>query len=282
MNLHTAAVGAKQERARAFGWGAGIATLGGLIGLGGAEFRLPVLIGVFGLAIRAAVVVNLSISLVTVLASLGGRLVVQGPAPLVEHVVPLLTVLAGALVGAHWGAGMASRASDRSLRVAIAVILLAIGILMMAHASVLALPQPSLGVLSQLVLGIAAGVGIGIVSSLLGVAGGELIIPTLVLLYGIDIKAAGTVSLCISLMTLSTGLLRMQRLGTLTQARVYQPLLVAMALGSIVGAALGSVGLAYIEGQWLHGLLGTILVASAIKMGLSSRASHTSSKEEIK
>jgi len=30
-----------------FGWGTVIFTLGGLVGLGGAEFRLPVLIGVF-------------------------------------------------------------------------------------------------------------------------------------------------------------------------------------------------------------------------------------------
>lgn len=30
-------------------WGAAIGTLGGLIGLGGAEFRLPVLLGLFAL-----------------------------------------------------------------------------------------------------------------------------------------------------------------------------------------------------------------------------------------
>ena len=36
--------------------------------------------------------------------------------------------------------------------------------------------------------------GIGIVAALLGVAGGELLIPTLVLLFGADIKLAGSLT----------------------------------------------------------------------------------------
>jgi uncharacterized protein len=43
-------------------WGAPIGLRGGLIGLGGAEFRLPVLAGVFGYAARRAVALNLAIS----------------------------------------------------------------------------------------------------------------------------------------------------------------------------------------------------------------------------
>src|SRR5829696_9675548 len=58
-------------------YGAPIGFLGGLIGLGGAEFRLPVLAGVFGYAARRAVALNLAISLVTVVSALlirGGTL----------------------------------------------------------------------------------------------------------------------------------------------------------------------------------------------------------------
>jgi uncharacterized membrane protein YfcA len=36
----------------------------------------------------------------------------------------------------------------------------------------------------------------------MGVAGGELLIPTIVLLYGIDIKLAGSLSLAVSLPTM--------------------------------------------------------------------------------
>jgi hypothetical protein len=42
-----------------------------------------------------------------------------------------------------------------------------------------------------------------VVAAIMGVAGGELLIPTIVLLYGIDIKRAGSLSLAISLPTCS-------------------------------------------------------------------------------
>jgi uncharacterized membrane protein YfcA len=49
--------------------------------------------------------------------------------------------------------------------------------------------------------GIAAGFVVRVVASLLGVAGGEFLIPTLVLLFGADIKLPGSLSLAVSLPT---------------------------------------------------------------------------------
>ena len=43
---------------------------------------------------------------------------------------------------------------------------------------------------AQMATGVVAGFVIGVVAALLGVAGGELLIPTLVLLFGADIKLA--------------------------------------------------------------------------------------------
>ncbi|MFI1679105.1 hypothetical protein [Streptomyces sp. NPDC020607] len=57
-----------------FSAGAAIGVLGGMIGLGGAEFRLPVLIGLFGFAALSAVIVNKAMSLVVVLVALPARL----------------------------------------------------------------------------------------------------------------------------------------------------------------------------------------------------------------
>ena len=59
-----------------------------------------------------------------------------------------------------------------------------------------------------ILLGIICGFIIGLFAAILGVAGGELIIPVLILLFGIDIKLAGSLSLAISLPTMVTGLIR--------------------------------------------------------------------------
>ncbi len=58
----------------AFVAGAVVGVLGGLIGLGGAEFRLPLLIGVFGFAALSAVILNKAMSLIVVAVALPARL----------------------------------------------------------------------------------------------------------------------------------------------------------------------------------------------------------------
>ena len=52
--------------AAVFGSGFGVGVLGGLIGLGGAEFRLPLLIDLFGFGALRAVILNKAMSLVVV------------------------------------------------------------------------------------------------------------------------------------------------------------------------------------------------------------------------
>ena len=58
----------------AFTAGALVGVLGGMIGLGGAEFRLPLLIGLFGFVALQAVVLNKAMSLLVVLTALPARL----------------------------------------------------------------------------------------------------------------------------------------------------------------------------------------------------------------
>src|SRR6516225_3299664 len=57
----------------AFGSGAMIGALGGLIGLGGAEFRLPLLIGAFRFGAPQAVILNKAMRLVVVASALPFR-----------------------------------------------------------------------------------------------------------------------------------------------------------------------------------------------------------------
>ena len=77
-----------------------IAILGGLIGLGGAEFRLPVLAGMLGYSARKAVPLNLAVSLTTIIASLLIRGRTLSLSPLVPFVPSMLALIGGAVVAA--------------------------------------------------------------------------------------------------------------------------------------------------------------------------------------
>lgn len=76
------------------------------------------------------------------------------------------------------------------------------------------------------------GLAVGIVSSMLGVAGGELLIPTIIFVFGADIRIAGTASLLISIAIVGTGLYRNYKIGALNlSVRLHNR--ATSALGSI-------------------------------------------------
>lgn len=79
--------------------GAIIGVLGGMIGLGGAEFRLPLLIGVFGFAALQAIIMNKAMSLIVVMTALPARLFAIPFGDLSPYWFIVLNLLAGSLVG---------------------------------------------------------------------------------------------------------------------------------------------------------------------------------------
>jgi uncharacterized membrane protein YfcA len=81
----------------AFGGGAVIGALGGLIGLGGAEFRLPLLIGAFRFAALQAVILNKAMSLVVVASALPFRTAAVPFASVAAHWPIIVNLLAGCL-----------------------------------------------------------------------------------------------------------------------------------------------------------------------------------------
>lgn len=105
--------------------GAAVGTFGGLIGLGGAGFRLPLLVALFAYATRDAIGLNVALSLVTVAFSLAFRLAGGGVAPPLEHATAVLTLAAGCIAGASTGVAFGKRLSAAALTWVIAVLLLA-------------------------------------------------------------------------------------------------------------------------------------------------------------
>ncbi len=110
----------------AFASGAVIGTLGGLIGLGGAEFRLPLLIGAFRFAALEAVILNKAMSLVIIASALPFRAATVPFAAVAAHRSIIVNLLAGSLVGAWCGAGWATRLASHALYRVIAVLLVVI------------------------------------------------------------------------------------------------------------------------------------------------------------
>jgi uncharacterized membrane protein YfcA len=258
----------------AFISGGVIAVLGGLMGLGGAEFRLPVLIGAFGFAVRQAVPLNLLVSLATILVSLAARAILAPPVPLSGFAVEIGAVMAGAVTAAWTGTGLFRRLADHTLERVVGILLLAIAAVLVVEAAMPAGLSAGLpgDVFLRAIVGIAAGVAIGMVSSLLGVAGGELIIPTMVLAFGADIRTAGTASLIISLPTVLVGVARHARQGAYGNWSDLSFVAAPMAIGSIFGATLGATLVGLVPSGALKVILGAILAVSAIKMLRDRRA----------
>ncbi len=245
-----------------------IAVLGGLIGLGGAEFRLPVLVGLLRRSAHQAVPINLAISLVTLLVSLGVRLRTLPGLPLEALGGILISMIGGAMLTAFLGAGLTARLSPHALEGWMRLLLTAIGLLLILEGF---FPFSEAGVVgeagwAQALTGFAAGCLIGVVSSTLGVAGGELIIPTLIFIFGVGVKTAGSASLIISLPAVMVGLMRYARKGLLFSHAEGLSIVLPMGLGSIIGSILGGVLAGIVPADVLKVILGVVLIVSALRM----------------
>src|SRR5688572_32530886 len=79
--------------------GGGVGVLGGLLGLGGAEFRLPLLVALFGYALRQAIPLNLAISFVAVVIAALSRWLLAGQAPLRSAVPVAVAMMVSGMIG---------------------------------------------------------------------------------------------------------------------------------------------------------------------------------------
>ncbi|WP_245604341.1 sulfite exporter TauE/SafE family protein [Nocardioides aequoreus] len=245
--------------------GAAVGVLGGMIGLGGAELRLPLLIGVFGFLALQAVILNKALSLVVVATALPARLLGVPLDRVVDEWAIVANLLLGSLVGAWVGATWATRMRSRTLYRVLAVLLVGIAaVLVVTHLG--HLEPAGLHGPWQVVAGVVAGVAIGVVAALMGVAGGELLIPAIVMLYAVDIKIAGSLSLAVSLPTMLVAFARYSRDQSFTVLAANKHFLLAMAGGSVAGTVVGGLLLGVVPSAVLVPLLAALLVLSSVKV----------------
>lgn len=245
-----------------------IGGIGGLIGLGGAEFRLPVLKGLFKLPTLEAVIFNKAMSLIVVATALISRSSNIEWTSLFSQWPIALNLLGGSLIGAWFAAGLAMRMHTTTLDRIVFFLLLGLALIMIGeHLFKLhwlgggLIPDGPL----RWAIGLIAGLIIGMVAAVLGVAGGELLIPTITILYGIDIKLAGSLSLAISLPTMLVGFARYSQSGSFGVLTREKPLFLGMTAGSFLGAVIGGLAIGFIAPDWLIVGLALILLISAYK-----------------
>jgi uncharacterized protein len=247
----------RREGLLGFGYGLVIGAAAGMIGVGGGEFRIPVLLHVLRLPVRVAAGANTIIGLAVVILGAVRRL------PQYEWqssdsgmvVAMVVALLAGALIGAR----MADHVPLTPLKAFVIGYLLLVGVWMIVEAFLHAdhvLLNPS-GVF-RIILATVVSFVIAAISGSLGVAGGEMRIPALMYLFAMSIKQAGTLSLIISIPTVAAGAVAYRKMGHIPN----RVLTVAMVMraGSLVGVLIGAALLPYVNKHALKAILGAILL----------------------
>ena len=184
-----------------------------------------------------------------------------------EDIVLVSVFVVASLFGAVVGALQAHRWSSPLLRKIVCVYLLVVGAWMMIEAlsqtdHVLLNPQGT----AKIFLAAIVGFIIAAVSAVLGVAGGEMRIPALMYLFATPIKAAGTISLLVSIPTVAAGAATYRHL-------VHVPnhvLLIAILMGggSLVGVLIGTALLPLVDKHVLKAILGVILLLATAALAL--------------
>jgi hypothetical protein len=248
-----------------FVFGVVIGAAAGLIGVGGGEFRIPVLLHVLRLPVRIAAGVNMLIGLFVVTLGVARRWGQHAWSS--DDLILAAVMVVASLLGAALGSRQAHRLTSPLLKKIVCVYLLVVGAWMvieaLAHAESVFL-EPS-GLVRWV---LAAGVGfvVAFLSGVLGVAGGEMRIPALIYLFALPIKEAGTISLLVSVPTVAAGAFTYRRLGHIPNRVLVVALL--MGLGSILGVLIGAALLPLVDKHTVKALLGVILLLATACLSL--------------
>lgn len=218
--------------------------LSGMFGVGGGTVIVPLLVLLLGFDQRRAA--GTSLTAIVPIATVG---VISYALSGSVAWIPALILAGGAVVGAQIGTRLLPRVSQAALRWGFVVFLLVVivSLFLVVPSRDATLPLTWYSILGLIVLGLFTGV----VAGLIGVGGGVIVVPALMMLFGAsDLEAKGT-SLLMMIPTALSG-----TIGNLRHGNVD---LVAAGIIGVTAASLTAVG------AWLatmvDPLLGNILFA---------------------
>lgn len=240
--------------------GLAVGVLSGLFGIGGGALAVPGLVSL-GLAQHAAHATSLAAIVLTAAAAVV-------PFALGGAVQPLaaLALVVGSLVGVSLGAGLMHRIPEKGLRIAFTVFLVVVAVRMLAGIELdREAHVPDLGTLHLVAL-LAVGLATGGLSAVLGVGGGIVLVPALVLGFEFSQHAAEGTSLAVIVPTALLGAARHTRRGY-TRWRTG----LTVGVGGIIGGVGGAVVALALEGLLLQRLFAGFLIAMGVHVVVSGR-----------
>ncbi|MCS7055694.1 MAG: sulfite exporter TauE/SafE family protein [Thermoflexales bacterium] len=222
----------------------------GLLGGGGSILTVPALVYVMGYHPGAAVTASLAIVGVN---SLSGVLVHRRQGTLNWQVA---LVFGGVgMITAYFAARLSHSFPPLVLMMAFALLMLVVGGMMLRGRRAGSAQGEPRGLATTL----AAGAGVGLLTGFLGVGGGFLIVPALVMLVGLPMPVAVGTSLLVIAMNSLSGLL-----GHLNGAALDWQLIALFATAGIAGAFVGSKLTRLIHPDRLRQAFGIFVILLAI------------------
>jgi uncharacterized membrane protein YfcA len=230
----------------------------GLLGAGGSVLTVPIFVYVIGVEAKPAIAMSLGVvgatALVAVLSRLRGTFVsfrvaaIFGPA---------------AMVGAYFGARLALYIPGRAQLIGFAVVLLASAALMIRNAQRGPVQTPTATVsridARAALLLVSQGLGVGVLTAIIGVGGGFIIVPALVLIAGLPMRLAVGTSLVVIAMNALSGFA-----GYLGHVDIDWPLVGAFTGLAAAGTVAGSFWSSRVPQAKLKQLFAYLLIAVAL------------------
>jgi len=200
----------------------------GALGSGGSIITIPVLVYVAGIPAEEAV--GMSLVIVGTTSLVGALLHLRN-----GHVAlrPSLLFAATGMVGAYIGSYGTHLVSRRSLMLMFAGIMLVVGLRMWR-----AKAAPECGTFSA-VRCLSTGFGVGLLTGFLGIGGGFLIVPALVLFAGLESRTAAGTSLAVITLNSTTGIVGQLRFSSMNWTLLAGFLVFAL-LGMVLGITLAN------------------------------------------
>jgi uncharacterized membrane protein YfcA len=227
----------------------------GLLGSGGSIITLPVLVYVAGVEAHSAVAMSL---VVVGSVALAGAVLHYRQGNFHARAVLLLGFTG--MVGAYFGSDLTHRVPAATLMLIFAGLMLVVGVLMLRRGKLVCDEEKCYPVRC-----LSIGVLVGGLTGFLGVGGGFLIVPALVLLAGIDTKKAVGASLGIIALNSASGLV-----GQLRFANVDWPLTLAFLAIALAGMWLGTTFMGRISTDDLRRYFAWSLLVLAVVIGGAS------------